>query len=273
MPKKIDLTGKVIGKWTVISKAENIGKRTAWNCKCECGSEKVVATESLTKMQSKSCGCSRYDHFKSKTVYEDLSGLKFGRLTVLNFHDKKSNRVRWLCKCECGKVKPVYAKLLKSGNAVSCGCFQKEIASKNSKTHGKSKTRIYYIWQNIKDRCHNPNSKNYKNYGGRGIKLYNDWNIFEEFEKWAMSNGYEENLTIERINVNGNYEPLNCTWIPLSLQSMNKRSTVNIEFNGETKTLSEWARYFKVSHSTIQYHVKMGTIEKNFSKLEMQKHR
>lgn len=274
MATKIDLLGKKIGKWTIIKKAENIGKRTAWLCKCECGNEKVVATEVLVKNQSKSCGCSRYDHLKNKISHENLEGRKFGKLTVKNFNGIKKERAYWLCKCECGNEKITSGKLLKNGNCISCGCVQKEIASRNSKTHGKSKTRIYYIWQGMKERCNNPNNLNYFNYGGRGIEVFDDWNKFEEFEKWSMLNGYNDDLSIERINVNGGYNPNNCTWIPLRLQSRNRRNVINIEFNGTVKTLTEWSKYFNVSHSTIQYHIKKDDIESTFAKWElMQNHK
>lgn len=270
MPKKIDLTNCKIGKWTVVCKANNIGKRTAWECVCECGTRKIVATEVLTKKQSTSCGCSRYDHLKNKPKYEDLTGQKFGRLTVIKLSDKKNERIYWECLCECGDRKNIPAKQLKSGKTNSCGCIQKETISNISKRHGKSKTRIYTIWVGMKMRCNNANCKAYKHYGDRGIKLCDEWNDFEQFEEWAKCNGYNDDLSIERIDYNDGYNPKNCTWIPINKQSSNRRSVVNIEYNGEIKLLTEWARYFNISHSTVQYHLKKGTIKECFDKYSKQ---
>ncbi|WP_462409367.1 hypothetical protein [Neobacillus sp. Marseille-QA0830] len=118
--------------------------------------------------------------------------------------------------------------------------------------HGLSNTRIHSLWRKIKDRCNNPKASNYKNYGGRGIKMCEAWgNDFLSFYKWAIENGYEDHLSIERIDVNGNYEPLNCKWITMNEQCRNKRSTKYAVINGEKKPLIEWAELYGISYKTI----------------------
>jgi hypothetical protein len=118
--------------------------------------------------------------------------------------------------------------------------------------HGLSKTRIHSIWRKMRDRCNNPNASNYSNYGGRGIIVSNSWNNnFMSFYEWAMSNGYDDHLSIERVDVNGNYEPTNCKWITMSEQSRNRRSTKYVVINETEKPLTEWAELYDLSYKTI----------------------
>lgn len=188
----------------------------------------------------------------------DLTGMRFGRLTVLRQteSDKKGN-ARWLCKCDCGQEKIVLGYSLKSRTR-SCGCIQKEVTSKRAKKHGLYDTHIYNTWRRMKERCKNPNNKSFKDYGGRGIMIHPDWEEFLCFYDWSNENGYKEGLSIERINVNGNYEPSNCKWIPLDQQRDNKRDTVYIEINGETRIIKEWAQLSGVKESTIRWRYSNG---------------
>ena len=181
-----------------------------------------------------------------------LTGQKFGRLTVLGF-DKQDNyrQYMWLCKCDCGNIVSVRGYSLRSGNTQSCGCLQKDINLKLRQTHGKTNTRIYNIWVGMKQRCLTPSTSCYKYYGGRGISLCDEWKSFEPFNEWAISNGYQENLTLDRIDVNGNYEPQNCRWITLKEQQNNTRRNHYITYNGETKTLKEWSEQLGINHSTL----------------------
>lgn len=156
---------------------------------------------------------------------KDLSGQKFGKLEVIEFCGKnKEHQAMWICRCECGKETEVVGVNLTKGVTRSCGCLRGR--PKNS---GMTHTRIYHIWYNMKRRCYNPKDRNYKNYGGRGIKVCDEWlNDFQAFYDWAMSNGYSDDLTIDRINVNGNYEPTNCRWATIAEQQANRRSKLEI---------------------------------------------
>lgn len=154
----------------------------------------------------------------------DLTGQRFGRLIAVCSTNKRARRhVVWLCRCDCGNLKEIESNSLCSGKTKSCGCLQKEIAInlKPNLKHGdiiKGKPkRLYIIWRDILARCLNPNDDSYKYYGKRGIKICEAWlNSYITFRDWAMSHGYSDNLTIDRINHRGNYEPSNCQWITLS---------------------------------------------------------
>lgn len=155
---------------------------------------------------------------------KNILGKKFGSLTVKQFSYIKNHRSYYLCKCDCGKEKIICRQSLVCGRTISCGCAKRL----NSQTHGQSYTRIYSIWKNMKKRCNEPNYTYYYNYGGRGIKVCDEWQkSFENFRNWAMNNGYACDLTLDRINVDGNYEPNNCRWATRKEQANNKRYTKN----------------------------------------------
>jgi hypothetical protein len=167
------------------------------------------------------------------TNLKDMTGARLGRLTVVaRAGSDKRGEARWSCQCDCGRVTIVNGSHLRSGRVRSCGCYQRECASemvKGRKTrgntkHGGSKTRLYRIWSNMKTRCYNQHNKLYRWYGALGVTVYQAWLDYAAFEKWAVSQGYNDTLTIERIDPCGNYEPLNCAWIPLRDQNKNKRS-------------------------------------------------
>ena len=190
----------------------------------------------------------------------DLSGQRFGRLVVLERTGSKNNRPLWLCKCDCGNEKIVSTSGLKSGDTKSCGCLKQEKTIENNKnktTHGKSKTKLYNVWFDIKRRCYNPKRENYKDYGGRGIKVCDEWkNNFEKFYNWANENGYKEGLSIDRIDVNGDYEPKNCRWVDNYAQANNKTNNFLITYNGETHTATEWSNIVGIRADTILHRIK-----------------
>lgn len=175
----------------------------------------------------------------------DLTGKRFGRLVVLEqaeYHiDKKGRKTKmWKCKCDCGNETIVRHGGLQKGTTTSCGCFHKEIVGSLNRSHGLSANcgRLYPLWKSIKYRCYNINSKDYARYGGRGIVMCDEWiNDFQSFYDWAIANGYKEEktdkglniLTIDRIDVNGNYEPSNCRFVTNDVQAKNKRDTITDE--------------------------------------------
>lgn len=163
--------------------------------------------------------------------FQDLTGMRFGRLVVVKrAENNKQNRVMWECICDCGKTThPIMAKSLKSGNTQSCGCFHEEQQRKLKTVHGKYGTRLYRIWGGMLTRCTNPKHKDFKHYGGRGITVCAEWKQFDKFYEWAIANGYQENLTVDRKDVNGNYCPENCRWATQYEQVHNRRSSTTLE--------------------------------------------
>jgi len=193
----------------------------------------------------------------------DLTGKKFERLTVLKrVENSKSGQTRWLCKCECGNETIVWGNHLRSGHTRSCGCINKEVCANlpHKPKHGLHGTRLYRIWNGIKNRTNINQIKNnaYKNYSGRGINICKEWNEFISFYNWAIKNGYEDNLTIDRIDVNGNYEPNNCRWVTMKEQQNNKRDNVRIDYMGECHTLSEWEERLGMNRGLLRNRLYRG---------------
>lgn len=192
--------------------------------------------------------------------FTDLVGKNFGYLTVLKKTNKKcATSIIWLCKCRCGNLIEVPTSRLKSGNTKSCGCLRYEKLKKANTKHGLTDTRIYNIWKGIKRRCNNPKCKGYKYYGAKGIKICDRWNNnFIEFYNWALKNGYNDTLTIDRIDNNGNYEPNNCRWATYKEQTNNMTTNHILEYNNRKLTISQWAETTGVKERTIRSRVIMG---------------
>lgn len=152
-------------------------------------------------------------------------GDKFGRLTVLEELEQRKRGMKvYKCQCECGNIVSVIGVNLTHGFTKSCGCYHKDRASEANKTHGESHTKLYYVWQDMRKRCTNPNHHAYEYYGGRGITVCDEWlNSYEAFQEWALNNGYEQGLTIDRENNNEGYSPDNCRWVTMLVQSHNQR--------------------------------------------------
>lgn len=191
-------------------------------------------------------------------TYEDLTGRKFGRLTVIDLQ-RTDGRIYWKCKCDCGNIKLIPRGSLVSGRTRSCGCYNRERAVETNTTHGMTETRLYQTWQNMKNRCRNKNVESYKYYGERGISLCDEWNeSFKSFAKWSMENGYAEELSIDRIDPNIGYEPSNCRWVDSVTQANNKRTNHLLTYNGETKTVAEWARETGLSYKVLYRRLCLG---------------
>lgn len=198
----------------------------------------------------------------------DLSGKRFGRLTVTDTFIKVKRkpsgyRTRWLCKCDCGKELYIEQDHLTQGKTQSCGCYRREVTAKGHSTHHKADTRLYNIWLSMKGRCFRESDKAYKWYGARGISVCNEWLSYEVFYKWAMATGYDENAprgqyTIERIDVNGNYEPNNCKWIAQKDQARNTRKTLKFIINDEEKSLREWCEIYGAPYERVIQRIKAG---------------
>jgi hypothetical protein len=243
--QKIDIVGMVFGKWTVIGESDS-GDAKKVRCQCECGNIKDVFKNNLKRGASNSCGC-------DKRI--DLAGQKVGRLTIkypIHKFTKTGTKVLyWVCICDCGKLTEVTSSSLHSKSILSCGCYQYEYKRKKKLAHEYGNTRIYRSFMHMHRRCENPKSARYDDYGGRGIKVCDEWTNFEPFLEWAMSNGYTDDLTIDRIDVDGPYAPWNCRWADISTQANNRQNTIYIEFNGKKQTISAWAKELGINRKII----------------------
>lgn len=178
----------------------------------------------------------------------DLTGQRFGRLTVVGF-ERQGGRGHsyWRCKCDCGGYTIARGSHMKAGNVTSCGCVPAH------KTHGESRTRLYVIWNNMKQRCGNPNSIEYHLYGGRGISVCDEWqSSYEAFRDWALANGYKSGLSIDRKENDGPYCPDNCRWATAREQANNTRRNRLLTYDGETRSIAEWARVIGVKPVTLR---------------------
>lgn len=198
--------------------------------------------------------------------YIDLTNERFGKLKVLNRVYPKNltkKHTYWKCRCECGKEIVTSSNHLRTGHTQSCGCLHYKKGKDNpAYKHGKRNTRLFRIWSSMKNRCNNPNNPKYKNYGGRGIRVCDKWldkeNGFINFYNWAIANGYKDELTIDRIDVNKNYEPFNCRWSTLQEQNFNKTTTRYIIYKHRKKTLAEWAEEYNIPYKLLYGRIRRG---------------
>lgn len=189
----------------------------------------------------------------------NLIGKRFGRLVVLSSADKMHKKTAWNCLCDCGNYTITTSDSLKSGKTQSCGCLAKERAREANIKHGKIQTPLYKIFASMKQRCYNKNQLKYKIYGARGIKICDEWlKNFNNFYDWAIENGYNKSLSIDRIDNNGNYEPSNCRWVNAKAQALNRRNNVVISYNGETHPLSIWCEKLNLPYERMEQRIKSG---------------
>lgn len=196
----------------------------------------------------------------------DLIDRQFGRLTVIEYvglHTTPcgTRRRMWKCRCECGKETIVSENNLKNGSTKSCGCWKQQRIKDYNTVHGGTSDRLYGIWKNMKRRCNSPKDSHYETYGGKGIKVCEEWaNSYEAFKKWAYENGYDEDAktgdcSIDRIDNNGDYEPSNCRWVNRITQANNTSRNRYVEFQGKRLTIAEFAKTMNISKNKAWYYV------------------
>lgn len=279
--KELDLAGQRFGMLYVLERASNIesangSRKAAWLCKCDCGNTKIVRQEYLRQRRDKcSCGCQTAalksaKLSKPRTVNSPV-GERYGRLVIVEELPRRrsgenGHMLRIMrCKCDCGGEKITKYVSLRNNHTRSCGCWWRDAPYKHGgSTKDSEYKRLYHVWCAMRNRCLNPDDKNYYNYGGRGIGICEEWLDFPTFKDWALKTGYDPNApqgvtTIDRIDVNGNYCPENCRWVDIEVQANNKRDTVKITHNGETLSVSQWRRRGgTVCDSVYQKRVKDG---------------
>lgn len=182
----------------------------------------------------------------------DLTGKRFGKLTVVAEHpERKGHAIMWVCKCDCGNTKLINGNNLRQGKSTTCGC--------STRSHGMRFTRLWSIWDGMMKRCYNPRHKWFKRYGGRGITICDEWlQNHGEFFSWALSNGYKDGLTIDRIDVDKGYCPENCRWVDMKTQLNNRSNNCVVEINGESRTIAEWADITGIGYQTLYRRYRRG---------------
>lgn len=203
------------------------------------------------------------------TAVKDLTGQTFNRLTVLyrdinreaqRKAEGKAQVTYWMAECECGTVRSFPRNTLLGGRAQSCGCLALERVTK----HGDKGTRLYSIWIDMKRRTVNPNRDDFHLYGLRGISVCPEWeNDYLAFKRWSLANGYSDELTIDRIDNDGDYCPENCKWSTLKQQANNTRQNVHVEIDGRTQTIAQWADESGLHYSTVYSRYRKGVMGRN----------
>lgn len=196
----------------------------------------------------------------------DLLGQKFGRLTVIErMPNNKRKQAVWKCLCDCGNEVIVEAGHLRSGHSQSCGCYGRQRSAEYHTTHGMKGTKLFSVYGTMKGRCYNPSDPKYKRYGARGITICDEWlNNPKSFFEWALKNGYQEGLSIDRIGNDGNYCPENCRWVDSFTQANNKSNNIIVEHNGVAMTPRGWATFLGINYSAIKSRVYRGSFDRLF---------
>lgn len=190
---------------------------------------------------------------------EVTEGQKYGKLTIIKEVSPIGSKRRILCKCDCGNIKEYSMDRVIHGRTQSCGCLRNEMFLAHRNSNGTSKypkearkSRLLGIWYSMKERCYTESSGGYKKYGSKGIKICDEWkNDFMAFYNWSISHGYSDNLTIDRIDYRGNYEPSNCRWADIKTQANNKSNVRKYEYNGELHTMTEWSEIMNINYGAL----------------------
>lgn len=248
-----DLIGERFNKFLVIKRDGNDKRgQSTWLCKCDCGTEKVINQWDLRSGNTKSCGCCRYK-------YKDLLNQRFSRLVVVAKADtSKDGSIKWKCKCDCGGQAIARGQALRSGSTKSCGCLRRENRLSAVVVHGQSESKEYHAWQSMKRRCNNVNNPAWKDYGGRGITVSEEWmQSFDNFIK-DMGVAPDNSYTLGRINNEQGYCKENCRWETRAQQAVNTRQNLFLTFEGKSLTLAEWSRVVGILPVTIKGRLKLG---------------
>lgn len=201
----------------------------------------------------------------------DLTGQRFGMLTVIeetspHITSGGSKQRQWVCHCDCGNRTITTTQNLRSGDTRSCGCYEKRSKKENATIHGESRTKLHNIWKAMRKRCRNENSSDYKYYGGKGVSVCDDWNDYASFRNWALSNGFKDGLTIDRIDSSCGYSPENCRWISIKEQSNNRTNNRRFTHNGENHTIAEWSEITHIPYHTLYMRLYHGkTIDESIA--------
>ena len=252
-----DLTGQRFGKLTAL---EYLGDGV-WRCRCDCGAETQKRRKHLVGGQTKSCGCAHRER-----VREDLTGRVYGRVTVVRFVDTIKKHPTWQCICECGTVFQCTSGRLTSGNTKSCGCLKREVTGRLNLKHGcarvEKRTPEYTVWKGVVKRCFNPNDSNFANYGGRGITVCDRWMEpdGQGFLNFLYDMGKRPSLahSIDRIDVDGDYEPGNCRWADSKQQARNRTDNRVLTLNEKSQTMVEWAEELGMSYMVLSMRIQRG---------------
>ncbi|MFP3041867.1 hypothetical protein LQZ19_08600 [Treponema primitia] len=187
----------------------------------------------------------------------DITGKRFGKLTAICYEFTRNSHQFWRCKCDCGKEAVIEKGSLGKGSK-SCGCVKREHLINITRKHGKSRERLYIIWNGMIQRCHGKLTTHNSEYQNNSITVCSEWRNVDIFYKWALANGYNERMTIDRIDSNGNYCPENCRWVGMKQQAENRGSTIIIEYNGERLCAADWSKRLGAKHNIVFQRIKRG---------------
>lgn len=257
----VDLTGQRFGRLLIVGYKGRIGHNQYWNYVCDCGNKGSLAKCQLMGGQQYCKKCS------DRKRAEDITGRRFHNLTAICFDHTAKRNVYWKFLCDCGEEVIIQKSSVISGKTKrcrKCGCIErKKTRYKNGFTNEikeKGKKSFYVTWTSMMHRCYRAKDASYENYGGRGIIVCDEWHDYKQFEAWAKQTNptKDKSLSLDRIDCNGNYEPLNCRWVSDTQQQNNKRTNIFLEYENERHTLAEWARIKNIPRATV-----MGRYYKN----------
>lgn len=255
-----DITGKKFGRLTPIKKVGKKGSNNIWECLCDCGNIKQIMCTSLILGNTKSCGCLIKEARINKR--EEMAGKTFGNIIVLNNLPRKNGKSHVWGKCICGVEKIFKTDHLKSGATQSCGCIGAKNRALSKIKHNLSGNKLYFVWASMMVRCYKKTFPDYHNYGGRGIKVCEEWMTVENFIS-DMQEGYAKGLQLDRIDNNSDYSKMNCKWSTRKENNRNKRNNVMIEIDGIILTMVEWSEKENIKYSTIRNRKRRGLTGKD----------